>query len=112
MVSAGTHITTLGADEPGKVEVSADLIEESVFVCDDRDLALELGAVGNVGLGERAIHAELGEVIAGVKIGRQNERQTTVYGGVGLAWMDLVAAWRVYQKALETDQGREVDLLT
>ena len=92
MVPAGTHITTLGADEPGKVEVSADLIEESMFVCDDRNLALELGAVGNVGLDESAMHAELGEVIAGTKAGREHERQITIYGGVGLAWMDLVAA--------------------
>ena len=96
---------------PGKAEVSADLIEESMFVCDHRNLAVEMGAVGNVGLGADVIHAELGEVIAGVKPGRERAEQITIYGGVGLAWMDLVAAWRVYQSALETGQGREMDFL-
>ncbi len=109
MVSAGAHVATLGADEPGKAEVSADLIEESVFVCDDRGSAVEMGALGNVGLGETAVHAELGEVIAGTKAGRERASQITIYGGVGLAWMDLVAAWQVYERALETGRGQEVD---
>ncbi len=115
MVSAGAHVTTHitehSADEPGKAEVSADLIEESMFVCDHRTLAVEMGAVGNVGLGADVIHAELGEVIAGVKPGRERAEQITIYSGVGLAWMDLVAAWQVYQRALETGQGREMDFL-
>ena len=36
MLRRGTHVTTLGADEPGKAEVSADVIMSSLFVCDDR----------------------------------------------------------------------------
>ena len=36
----GTHVSTIGPDEPGKCEVSAEVICESVFVCDDRELAL------------------------------------------------------------------------
>ena len=110
MVSAGVHVTMLGADEPGKAEVSADLIGESLFVCDDKGLALE-GAAGNVGLGAEAVDAELGEVIAGTRPGRERNEQMTIYGGVGLAWMDLVAAWQVYERALEMGQGREVDFL-
>ena len=42
----------------------------SLFVCDDRDLAASMGAIAGAGLGPDAIHAELGEVIAGVKPGR------------------------------------------
>ncbi len=111
MVSAGAHVTTFGTGElgePGKAEVSADLIEESVFVCDDRGLAAEMGALGNVGLSESAAHAELGEVIAGTKVGRERTSQVTIYGGVGLAWMDLLAAWQVYERALGTGRGQEV----
>ena len=111
MVSPGAHVTTLGADEPGKAEVSADLIEEGVFVCDDRDLAVDMGAVGNVGLGLEAVHAELGEVIAGTKTGRESAAQITVYGGVGLPWMDLLAAWQVYQRALEAGRGQRLEFL-
>jgi len=45
MLSAGAHVTTLGADEPGKAEVDPELIKTSLFVCDDRALASELGAL-------------------------------------------------------------------
>ncbi|WP_268874248.1 ornithine cyclodeaminase family protein [Sutcliffiella cohnii] len=43
MVKKGVHITTLGPDEPGKCEVSAELIEKSIFISDDRDLAVQNG---------------------------------------------------------------------
>jgi ornithine cyclodeaminase/alanine dehydrogenase-like protein (mu-crystallin family) len=110
MLASGAHVTTLGADEPGKAEVSAALISASRFFCDDRALALEMGAVGNVGLDEAAITGELGEVLAGKQPGRLGD-EFTVYGGVGLAWMDLVAAWAVYQKALDAGVGQRVDFL-
>ncbi|GHO48083.1 ornithine cyclodeaminase family protein [Ktedonospora formicarum] len=99
MVQPGTHITTLGPDEPGKVEVAADLLRSGLFVCDDRELALTMGAVGNVGLGRESIHAELGEIIAGQRVGRSSPEQITIFGGVGLAFQDLVACWHVYQAA-------------
>ena len=39
MLQPGTHVSTIGPDEPGKCEVSAEVIRDAVFVCDDRDLA-------------------------------------------------------------------------
>jgi len=111
MVKKGVHITTLGPDEPGKCEVSAELIEKSIFICDDRDLAVQMGAIGGVGLTEDNIHAEIGEVINDQSLGRTNDNQITVYGSVGLAFQDLVGAWHVYQKAKELKQGRYIDFL-
>ncbi|MBS4195761.1 ornithine cyclodeaminase family protein [Lederbergia citri] len=111
MVKKGVHITTLGPDEPGKCEVSAELIEKSIFVCDDRGLAVQMGAIGGVGLTEDYIHAEIGEVIANKKIGRKNDNQFTIYGSVGLAFQDLVGAWHVYQKAKQQNQGRYINFL-
>jgi ornithine cyclodeaminase len=111
MLTQGTHITTLGPDEPGKAEVSAQVIRSALFVCDDRILALEMGAVGGVGLGADAIDAELGEVLGGAHPGRASPEQITVYGGVGLAFQDAVAAWAVYEGARAGRIGREVDFL-
>lgn len=108
MLGAGAHVTTLGADEPGKAEVSAELILESRFFCDNRALALAGGAVGNVGLDEGAITGELGAVLSGRQAGRLGD-ELTVYGGVGVAWMDLVVAWSVYQAALERGLGTRID---
>lgn len=106
MVAPGTHITTLGPDSPGEAEVDAGLIHKALFVCDDRDLAVEMGAIGGVGLGPEAIDAELGEVIAGRAPGRTSDDQITIFGSVGLAFQDLVAAWEVYQKAREAGRGQ------
>lgn len=111
MVKKGVHITTLGPDEPGKCEVSAELIEKSIFICDDKRLAVQMGAIGGAGLAEDNIHAEIGEVINNQSLGRANDDQITIYGSVGLAFQDLVGAWHVYQKAKELNQGNYIDFL-
>jgi len=95
MLRPGTHVSTIGPDEPGKCEVSAEVIREAVFVCDDRELAVSMGAIGGAKLGADAISAELGEVIGGTHPGRRNAEQITIYGGVGLAFQDAVAAWQI-----------------
>lgn len=111
MLAPGCHVTTLGADEPGKAEVSAELIRSSLFVCDDRALAVELGALAGVGLGPDAVAAELGEVLAGRHPGRSDASQLTVFGGVGLAFQDALVAWQIYTQARRTGRGREIDFL-
>lgn len=110
MVRDGVHITAVGADEPAKGEVDAGLIASSLFVCDDRDLAASMGAIAGAGLGPDAIHAELGEVIAGVKPGRTRDDQITIFGSVGLAFQDVAAAWQVYGRAKQDGSGTVVDL--
>ena len=109
MIAPGTHITAVGADEPGKAELDRDLIASSRFVCDDADLAVEMGAIAGVGLGRDAIHASLGEVLAGTKPGRAGDQEITVFGSVGLPCQDLPAAWMVYQRAKSHRVGIEFD---
>lgn len=111
MLRPGAHVTSLGADEPGKAELAAELIRRAVFVCDDRALAVEMGALGGVGLGADAVAAELGEVLAGRHPGRTGSEQLTVFAGVGLAFQDAVAAWAIYREALRRGAGREIDFL-
>ena len=111
-VHPGLHITTLGPDQPGKVELSADLLEAALVVVDDRALAVEMGAVAGAGLDERAIHAELGEVIAGTRGGRASRDDITIFGSVGLAFQDLVAAWTAYSICREKGDGQLVKLMS
>ena len=68
-----------------------------------------MGALAGVGLGEEAIHAELGEVLAGTKSGRTDAGQVTIFGAVGLPFQDLVAAWHIYQGARTDDEVQRVD---
>jgi len=109
MLRPGAHVIALGADEPGKAELSAELLRQSRFLVDHRGLSLSTGAAGAVGLGEDAIHAELGEVIAGMRPGRTSPEEITVFAAVGLPFQDLAAAWHVYQAAQGDDAVGGVD---
>ncbi|MEV6283026.1 ornithine cyclodeaminase family protein [Kribbella sp. NPDC051770] len=111
-VRPGRHFTTLGADEPGKMEVGADLLAGARVVVDDARLATAMGAIGNVGLDESSIGATLGEVLSNAKPGRESAAQVTVYAPVGLPWQDLAIAWPVYQAAQATGVGRTIDFLS
>lgn len=111
MIPPGCHVTTLGADQPGEAEIDTALVKESVFVCDDRNLAIEMGAVGGVGLGAEVIDAEIGEIISEDHPGRSRPDQITVYAAVGLAFQDLATAWQVYQSACSSAQYSQFDFL-
>jgi ornithine cyclodeaminase/alanine dehydrogenase-like protein (mu-crystallin family) len=105
----GMHLTALGAEEQDKVELSPELIERSTLVCDHRGLALAGGVGSSARLTEASIHAELGEVIAGMRPGRTSEEQLTLFCAVGLPFQDLAAAWHVYQAAQGDEEVRRVD---
>jgi len=62
-------------------------------------------------VGADAIHAELGEVIAGLRPGRETPEQVTVFGSVGLAFQDLAAGWLAYNAAKDNRFGRWINLL-
>lgn len=110
MIQPGTHLTTLGADQPGKCEISADLIRQSVIICDDVNLSEKMGAIGGAGLTVKDVNAsELGEVLAGHRTGRTSSEEITVFGSVGLAFQDLIAAWNVYRRAIEKGIGDSIN---
>ncbi|MDH6212985.1 ornithine cyclodeaminase family protein [Streptomyces pseudovenezuelae] len=108
---AGQHFTSLGADEPGKQELAADLLDNALLVVDDRELAAGMGALAAAGLPATAADATLGEVLRGEHPGRASEETRSVYAPVGLPWQDLALAWVAYERAVRDGVGRRVDLL-
>ena len=62
------------------LELPAELLQRSTFVCDSRSLALSSGMVGGAGPDESSIQAELGEQ-ALCKTCREFPRLTHDYGG-------------------------------
>jgi ornithine cyclodeaminase/alanine dehydrogenase-like protein (mu-crystallin family) len=111
MLPAGAHVTTLGVDEPGKAEVDPELIRTSLFVCDDRALAVELGALQSVAADGGSGAVEFGNVLSGAHPGRTSNREITIYGGVGLAFQDTIAAWQIYQAVRDRGMARALDFL-
>ena len=114
LVRPGVHVSAFGADEPGKVELGSSLCKRGKLVVDDRALALTdgpLNVAATAGeLDAGAIHAELGEVLAGRKPGRESDDEITIFAAVGLAWQDLVAADLCYRHAVDSGVGTWIEL--
>ena len=111
-IKEGTHINAIGADAVGKEELDPELIIRSKIVVDDIVQALHSGEV-NVPLSkhyisENDIHAQLGEVIVGLKPGRTSEEEITIFDSTGLAIQDVASAHLVYQRAVSKGLGKQV----
>jgi ornithine cyclodeaminase/alanine dehydrogenase-like protein (mu-crystallin family) len=98
-VAPGTHVNVVGSSGPMAAEIDGELVQASRFIVDHREHALAHGgeflrAKAEGLVGDEAIAAEIGEVLAGQTPGRQNADQTTVYKSLGHAAQDLaVTAW-------------------
>lgn len=111
-IKAGTHINAIGADAVGKEELDPELLLRSKIVVDDMVQAVHSGEV-NVPLSkhyisENDIHAQLGEVIVGLKPGRTSEEEITIFDSTGLAIQDVATAHLVYERAVREGLGRQV----
>ncbi|MEW1640466.1 ornithine cyclodeaminase family protein [Streptomyces sp. NPDC091219] len=102
----GQHLTSLGADEPGKRELAPDLLDEALVVVDDRRLAESVGVLASTD-----IDTTLGDVLRGDHPGRADAEARSVYAPVGMPWQDLALAWLAYERAERDGVGRRVDLL-
>ncbi len=57
------------------------------------------------------VHAELGEIVAGVKPGRTSEGEIIVFDSTGMALQDVAAAAAAFEAARRSGRGLDVDLL-
>ncbi|AKB50798.1 Ornithine cyclodeaminase [Methanosarcina barkeri str. Wiesmoor] len=111
-IKEGTHINAIGADAVGKEELDPELLIRSKIIVDDIVQALHSGEV-NVPLSkhyisENDIHAELGEVIVGLKPGRTSDEEITIFDSTGLAIQDVASAHLVYERAVSKGLGKQV----
>ncbi len=114
-VAPGTHISAIGADAPGKEELDPALLLRAKVVIDDWEQASHSGEI-NVPvekgmLTQADIHADIGEVVAGLKPGRMSDSEITVFDSTGLAIQDVITAWEAYRVGTEKNLGTEIDPL-
>ena len=108
----GQHLTSLGADEPGKMELATDLLCAARVIVDDLDLACDMGALGSAGLDATVVAGTLTDVLRGDVSAHDNTR-ASVYTPVGLPWQDLALLWWLYQRVItSTIKRTTIDLLS
>lgn len=112
-VSAGSFIAAVGADNPEKQEIDPELIASATLVVDMLEQCATIGDLHHAieaGVMTKAdVHAELGEVAAGLRPGRTRDDEIIVFDSTGTALQDVAAAALVYRKALAGGSGKVVD---
>jgi alanine dehydrogenase len=103
---AGQHVSLMGADGPGKAEISVEELARVRVFCDDWEQAshngdlvhaVEAGAVG------RDDVTQLGDVLSGTAEGRRSRDEITVFDSTGLAIQDLAVSLAAIGRADEME---------
>jgi alanine dehydrogenase len=102
----GQHASLMGADGPGKAEISVEELARVRVFCDDWEQAshngdlmhaVEAGRLGRDGV------TELGAVLAGEAEGRRDAEEATVFDSTGLAIQDLAIALAAMERVDDLD---------
>jgi alanine dehydrogenase len=97
-LASGAHVNAVGAPRPTWRELDDDVLRRSRLYVDQREAATrESGDVIAAG----QVYAEIGEVVAATKHGRQSADEITLFKSVGIAVADVVSADLVYRRAAE-----------
>ncbi len=102
-ISAGTHINAVGSSTEATRELDTlAILRSKLFTDCYESIFNEAGDFlipkkeGSVT--DNHVKGELGEVLSGIKKGRENNEEITVFKSLGIAAEDIFSAWHVYQK--------------
>jgi alanine dehydrogenase len=114
LLEQGTHVTAMGQYDPDKREIDTQTVADAKYVPDLRERALRdagafLQAREEGAVTDDHIHAELGEVVAGVESGRENRTELTVFDSGGTGIETVAAAAMLYERAKAEGIGRTID---
>jgi ornithine cyclodeaminase/alanine dehydrogenase-like protein (mu-crystallin family) len=97
-LAPGAHVNAVGAPRPTWRELDDDLLARARLYVESREAATrESGDVIAAG----RVFAEIGEVVAGGRPGRESADEITLFKSVGVAIEDVASADHVYRTALK-----------
>jgi ornithine cyclodeaminase/alanine dehydrogenase-like protein (mu-crystallin family) len=113
-IRPGQFIAAVGADSEGKQELDPRVLCKARVVADIAEQSARMGemqhAIAANLLATTDLHAELGQIIAGLRPARASEDEIFVFDSTGTALQDVAAAALVYERALASRRGTEVSL--
>jgi ornithine cyclodeaminase len=104
----GAHVTGVGSFTPQMQEVDAVTVQRARIVVDSRTACAE--EAGDLIIPNATVDAELGEIVNGVKSGRETPEEITFFKSVGVAVQDAAAAAAVLREAEARNLGTMVEL--
>lgn len=113
-VKAGTHFSCLGSDMETKQEIESTIFAGAKIYADDKaqcirvgemELPLQQGVIT-----ENDITGEIGDLLLGQVVGRENDDEITIFDGTGLYILDLVTAKIAIDAAKAQGIGLELEL--
>ncbi|HEY7568580.1 MAG TPA: ornithine cyclodeaminase family protein [Gemmatimonadaceae bacterium] len=114
LLKPGLFIAAVGADNPEKQEIEPAALAKSNVVVDLLEQAASIGdlhhAIDAGVMRASDVHAELGQVLAGLRPGRTSDDETFVFDSTGTALQDVAAAAVVYERAIRAGCGTTVEL--
>ena len=105
-LAAGQHVSLMGADGPGKAEISPIELARTRMFCDDWEQAShggELVHAVEAGLVNEGDVGRIGAVLAGAAEGRRDPTEITTFDSTGLAIQDLAIALAAFAQSGELD---------
>ena len=113
-VQPGTLVASIGSDSPDKQELESTLLAGTKVVV---DILAQCAAVGELHhaleqniLDIEQVHAEIGQIVAGKRAGRESDQEIIIYDATGTALQDTAAAAICYEKAIKSGVGRYINL--
>ena len=114
-IREGVHINGIGSHTPAARELDTAIIKRSTLVADSYEACLSEAGDIMIPIKEGAItkehiYADLGQVVAGLVPGRENDDEITLFKSVGLAVQDVATAIHVCNLARRRSVGTTINL--
>jgi alanine dehydrogenase len=112
-VAPGTFIAAVGADDSHKNEIDPAVLASAKVVADSLEQVCSIGdthhAIAKGLMQKEDVYAELGDIVAGKKLGRTDDTEIIIFDSTGVAIEDAAAAVMVFEKALSGGIGDDFE---
>jgi len=111
-VREGTHFSCMGACMEGKQEIDEEILKNAIVYCDDINQCIKSGEIQKAFKKNiiSSVNGEIGEVILEKKIGRNEDKDITVFDSTGLFIQDLATSVEMLNEANKKNIGIEIEL--
>jgi len=106
----GAHVSGMGADGPMKAEMDVEVFRRAGKVAVDSEKCLSIGEIAQsleAGALDRSDIWRIGEVVAGVRPGREDDSEITVFESDGTHIQSAAVVHLIYRKAVDLGLGLE-----